>query len=636
MSDPRHERVDERLCDWVDGRMNERERERFAAELRVNPSLRQQLAEYERTVAAIRAALQAPTRPVSAGDPTAGRMADRVFAALASQQNRAAQPVVAMPWRGRSWRHLGWCAASAAALLVLALWIDSWAGREPEKTALVAAAEEPAAGRPGEPAPTASKPGAATAYGTEDALPGEELRKQEAADAAKQDARNRDSGSGDPGRSDASNAVEREGENGTAPVVGGGGGGGQSDPPAGGFGSGRGAPSPGRSAAGEAKPVDRAKVAAEEPKSAGAGDVPRAAEGGVDKSPVGDSPPAGVARGEPSPGLPAPSTAGGLPAGAPAPGESEKGREDAKSGWGAKDEALVDGRGVPVRSAAPFADGPWPEVTIVGAEPAGADLPDSVRLLLGFVAEGERQQNVTKDLDSARSAPESADEPKAKRAAASPTPRPLPEAELVRLMAGFLRTARTNPATHLQWPTRSGGVELQRFPAAELLVAEAKSQTSGAAPASPQQTAADASRLRADDVLWVVEGSDEELRLLLAQLGRSAVTARWQLTPGEFAVDLQQRVLADAQKFFKATTGTEETRDLAEPAVPTQPGGGAAGLRGAAPVAGTGAGSEGPVAGRTSDSAGASGPAGPTGGGGAPAAGAAARRRLVLRFRSTP
>ena len=101
MNGPHHDDVDERLCDWVDGRMTERERERFAAELRVNASLRQQLAEYERTVAAIRAALQAPTTPVP--------MADRVMAALATQQNRAAQPIVAMPWRGRSWSHRRAC-----------------------------------------------------------------------------------------------------------------------------------------------------------------------------------------------------------------------------------------------------------------------------------------------------------------------------------------------------------------------------------------------------------------------------------------------------------------------------------------------------------------------------------------------
>ena len=46
------------------------------AELRVNPQLRKDLAEYEKTVATVRTALQAPTSPVS--------LADRVFAAIAA------------------------------------------------------------------------------------------------------------------------------------------------------------------------------------------------------------------------------------------------------------------------------------------------------------------------------------------------------------------------------------------------------------------------------------------------------------------------------------------------------------------------------------------------------------------------
>ena len=43
--------VDERICDWVDGTMPARDRERFEAELRVNPQLRQQVDEYEAMVA---------------------------------------------------------------------------------------------------------------------------------------------------------------------------------------------------------------------------------------------------------------------------------------------------------------------------------------------------------------------------------------------------------------------------------------------------------------------------------------------------------------------------------------------------------------------------------------------------------
>jgi 23S rRNA (cytosine1962-C5)-methyltransferase len=38
--------IDDRIADWVDGLLPDRERERFAAELRVNPQLRQDLQDY--------------------------------------------------------------------------------------------------------------------------------------------------------------------------------------------------------------------------------------------------------------------------------------------------------------------------------------------------------------------------------------------------------------------------------------------------------------------------------------------------------------------------------------------------------------------------------------------------------------
>ena len=104
--------VDERLADWVDGRLSERDRERFAAELRVSPQLRKDLEEYEKTVAAVRAALQAPTRPV--------QIADRVMAAIAAGNTRTR---VGPRWRSQSFL---WSLASAAALLVLALLVNTW------------------------------------------------------------------------------------------------------------------------------------------------------------------------------------------------------------------------------------------------------------------------------------------------------------------------------------------------------------------------------------------------------------------------------------------------------------------------------------------------------------------------------
>lgn len=104
--------VDARLADWVDGRLSERDRERLVAELRVSPQLRKDLEDYEKTVAAVRAALQAPARPV--------QIADRVMAAIAAGNPRSS---VGPRWRNRSFV---WSLASAAALLLLALLVNTW------------------------------------------------------------------------------------------------------------------------------------------------------------------------------------------------------------------------------------------------------------------------------------------------------------------------------------------------------------------------------------------------------------------------------------------------------------------------------------------------------------------------------
>ncbi|MBL8727832.1 MAG: hypothetical protein JNM25_05340 [Planctomycetes bacterium] len=129
----REHEIDDRIADWVDGRLSDRDHDRFVAELRVNPQLRRDLEEYERTVAAVREALQAPTEPV--------QLADRVLAAIAAGQ----APVGggAAPHR---WRPLLWSLASAAALLLIALLIDAWsAPARPE--ANLTAKFESAAGR---------------------------------------------------------------------------------------------------------------------------------------------------------------------------------------------------------------------------------------------------------------------------------------------------------------------------------------------------------------------------------------------------------------------------------------------------------------------------------------------------------
>lgn len=107
---------DPRLADWVDGAMSERDRERFVAELRVSPRLREELAAYERTVATLRQALHESAPEAEA---SAERVADRVLQRL----QRAPAPVVPRSWSaGRLWLGL----VAAAALLALAVWLDRW------------------------------------------------------------------------------------------------------------------------------------------------------------------------------------------------------------------------------------------------------------------------------------------------------------------------------------------------------------------------------------------------------------------------------------------------------------------------------------------------------------------------------
>jgi hypothetical protein len=105
--------VDERLADWVDGTMSSRDRERFEAEMRVSPHLREQVADYEATVASIREALNDETHETN--------LADRVMASLAQEASKPA------PRRRSGWPFV-WAVMSAAALLGIAILIDSWGG----------------------------------------------------------------------------------------------------------------------------------------------------------------------------------------------------------------------------------------------------------------------------------------------------------------------------------------------------------------------------------------------------------------------------------------------------------------------------------------------------------------------------
>lgn len=126
----REREIDDRIADWVDGRLVGKDHERFEAELRVNPQLRRDLEQYERTVATVRAALRAEAEPV--------QLADRVLAAIAAGETPAGQTAT-----GLRWRPLLWSLATAAALLTLAVLVDAWFGPPPTKATQTAANDRP-------------------------------------------------------------------------------------------------------------------------------------------------------------------------------------------------------------------------------------------------------------------------------------------------------------------------------------------------------------------------------------------------------------------------------------------------------------------------------------------------------------
>ncbi|MBK8100856.1 MAG: hypothetical protein IPK26_27530 [Planctomycetes bacterium] len=112
--------VDERLADWVDGRLSSRDRERFEAEMRVSPRLREEAEAYRRSVQAVQAALRASGPRVD--------LADRVLAKLRER------PAPAVVVRSRApWRPLPIMAslAAAAAIVISIVAIDAWSPGAP-------------------------------------------------------------------------------------------------------------------------------------------------------------------------------------------------------------------------------------------------------------------------------------------------------------------------------------------------------------------------------------------------------------------------------------------------------------------------------------------------------------------------
>ncbi len=110
---------DERIADWVDDRLDEVQRARFEAELRVNPALRAAAEEYRRTVGMLQRALRGES--LADGSTEAGAnggelrvrhdFADRVMTAIADQRRR------------RGWRLVPWLGSAVAAASIVGLWL---------------------------------------------------------------------------------------------------------------------------------------------------------------------------------------------------------------------------------------------------------------------------------------------------------------------------------------------------------------------------------------------------------------------------------------------------------------------------------------------------------------------------------
>jgi hypothetical protein len=113
-----HDHADERFADWLDGRMAPRDRERFEAELRVNPGLRARAEEYRRTVETVQRALRAPLPKVD--------VADAVLARIAVRETATPGAPSVSPWRGASRRAIWYSSGVAAAVFALLALLIEW------------------------------------------------------------------------------------------------------------------------------------------------------------------------------------------------------------------------------------------------------------------------------------------------------------------------------------------------------------------------------------------------------------------------------------------------------------------------------------------------------------------------------
>jgi hypothetical protein len=135
MTSPLPNEGDERVCDWVDGTMTPRDKERFEAEMRVSKFVLSRAEAYRRTVVAVREGLSQDDGPVDVADAVLARIRGGVEKPVAPvDPTGPTLPRVPGAW----WRS----ALVAAAMLALIFVLDRW---EPRATAVdTARAESPA------------------------------------------------------------------------------------------------------------------------------------------------------------------------------------------------------------------------------------------------------------------------------------------------------------------------------------------------------------------------------------------------------------------------------------------------------------------------------------------------------------
>ncbi len=144
--------ADARFADWVDDRMSVRDRERFEAELRVNPALRLRAEDYRRTVETARQALRMPMQEIDVADAVMARLQDGGGAITPAPVSPARSIVTS--WRRASHRALWFSGAVAAAVFALLGLLFRW-DPAPQTTEV---ASGPAAGADDDAAPRENSP----------------------------------------------------------------------------------------------------------------------------------------------------------------------------------------------------------------------------------------------------------------------------------------------------------------------------------------------------------------------------------------------------------------------------------------------------------------------------------------------